>query len=179
MKLEEFFFNPGEIKKADPLLDIVKNLNNKRARLVELRRQSQGYLVPSTKSGKTAMIIDPDMMSEAEDIAKEIESTRKDIADLEHKIEAVDVIISKYGIERPVLREMVGEVNAMQNSLLKSKAVTVGTLGQMMIALGDEDAAREHPKYLKAVEDHNRKLAKMEPSIAKLEKAIAEFKAVV
>jgi ParB-like chromosome segregation protein Spo0J len=179
MKLEEFFNRPGETKKNDPLLDLVKNLNNKRARLVELRRQSQGYLIPNTKAGKTAMVIDPDMMDEAETVAKEIDITRKDIADLEHKIKAVDAIISKYSIERPVLREMVGEVNAMRNSLLKSKAATVGTLGQMMIALGDEDAAREHPKYLKALEDHNRKLAKTEPRIAKWEAAIVEFKAVL
>jgi hypothetical protein len=179
MKLMEFFNQASGTDKNDPLMSIVAKLNDEKLRRIELRRQSQGYLMPITKNGKTSFQADPEYIDIVEDIAAEIVECDAKIAELEERIVAVDEICAKYRIQRPLLMEMRREIGYMRNSITKAKEKAAGVLGHVLsFEIADIVLAQQHPKYLKAVREHEARLAK-EPEIARLEAAVAELSGAI
>lgn len=183
MKLEQFFNEAHSLgaDRTDPLLSIVKNLNDEKAHLVELRRQTQGYLMPvATKGGKTAIVSDPDLSEDVADLADQIEVSKARIADLEEIIADVDEITAKYGIERPLLRELRYQLGSTKNGIIRAKEKVAGTLGHVLsFKVHDEEQAKQHPKYLEAVRIYESRKAHGEPQIERLEAALAELSAVI
>ena len=179
MKFLEFYAQASGADRSDPLLSIVKNLNDEKARLVELRRQTQGYLIPISVKGKTSIVADPDLAEETATLAAQIESSKARIADLEERIVTVDEICAKYGIERPVMRDLQRQVGFAKSSIIRAKAKAAGVLGHVLsFKCQDEEQAKLHPLYLRAVKEYEaRKSA--EPHIAKLEKCLAELRTVL
>lgn len=179
MKLEQFFNEAHSLgaDRKDPLLSIVKNLNDERAHLVELRRQTQGYLMPvATKGGKTAIVSDPDLSEDVADLADQIEASKARIADLEGCIDDVDGITTKYGIERPLLRELRYELGSTKNGIIRAKEKVAGTLGHVLsFKVADEEQAKQHPEYLKAVHEYEVRKERLTPTIERLEACIAEL----
>lgn len=182
MKLMEFFNQARELgaDRNDPLLSIVKNLKEERMHLVELRRRSQGFLIPITTKGKTVMAADPDLSEDVADLAKEIETSKARIAELEDRITLVDDICAKYSIQRPLLRELRYELGSAKKSITRSKEKVGGTLGHVLSYENhDETEAKQHPKYLEAVREYESRKQKLEPKIQMLETALADLSVVI
>ena len=179
MKLLEFYAHASGADKNDPLLSIVKNLNDEKTHLVELRRQTQGYLIPISVKGKTSIVADPDLAEETATLAAQIESSKSRIADQEERIVTVDEICAKYGIERPVLRELQHQAGFAKSSITRAKAKAAGVLGHVLsFKIQDEEAAKLHPLYLRAVKELAARESAL-PHIAKLEKCLAELRTVL
>lgn len=183
MKLMEFFNEARSLgaDRNDPLLSIVKNLTDEKAHLVELRRQTQGYLMPvTTKGGKTSIISDPDLSEDVADLAAQIEASKARIADLEERIADVDKITARHHIERPLLREMRRELNEAQTGIVRYRKRASATLGHLLLINGfEEEDAKEHRDYIKAVADFEKRKQQLEPKIQNLDSALAEIQAVI
>jgi len=182
MKLVEFYALASGADRNDPLMSIVKNLKDEKERLVELRRQSQGFLIPITSKGKTTIAADPDLSEDVADLAAQVESCKARIADSEDMISDVDEIYERYSIERPLLRELRHELGVTKNGIIRAKEKVAGTLGHVLSFeknFHDEERAKQHPKYLKAVKEYETRKAHGEPKIERLEAVLAELQAVL
>lgn len=142
-----------------------------------LRRKSQGYLITGMKSGKPVAQIDPDFTADAEAVAGEIEACKALISGLESKIGAVDGILFRHGIDRPVLVDMVREKGFLERGVMKYKQRVAATLAHCLQMTLDEEAAKQHRDYSEAVADYETRRNRSEPKISELEKAIDEVKA--
>lgn len=181
MKLMEFFNQARELgaDKNDPLMLIVADLNKAKEHLGELRNQSQKYLTTGMKAGKPVALIDPDFVVEAEATAKEIELCRIRITELEGKIAKVDEVCSKNHIQRPLLKALRRELNESQTAIIRYRKRVSATLGHLLLVKGlEEEEAKEHPEYIGAVGDFEKRKQQLEPKIQQCAVAIAELEVI-
>jgi chromosome segregation ATPase len=181
MKLMEFFNQARELgaDKNDPLMSIVADLNKAKEHLDELRNQSQKYLTTGMKAGKPVALIDPVFVGEAEATAKEIESCKTRITELEGKIAKVDEVCSKNHIHRPLLKALRRELNESQTSIVKYRKKISAELGNLLLIKGlEEEEAKKHPDYRQAVANFETRKRQLEPKIQQYAAAIAELEVI-
>lgn len=181
MKLFELYNGLPKSGHNDPLMALCASWESEQTKLKGLRAGTAAMLIPATVKGKGFVAaIDPDCQAEAESLAAKIEGTKGAIRELEGRIDKVDEIASRYGIQRPLLREMQRDIGSMKHSIEGAKVKVPATLGHVLsFKACDEAAAKEHPDYLKVVKEYETRKATLEPKIEALEKAAKEIAEVL
>lgn len=178
MKLMEFFSQAQSLgaDQNDPLLSIVKTMHSEQARLKSLRSETQAYLIPQ----KNKPVFDPDCQAEVEALAADIEKCKTNIIRHQEKINKIDAIMAKYQIERPLLKEIRSNIGHGKRSIEMGERKVSGILGDLLISkVKNEEEAKNHPKYLKAVKEYAERKSDIETQLTRFGKALSELEAVM